>query len=434
MALHPSEINLKSNGADSDGISLFQILSDPRRLDVLAATALLDTPPEQAFDRLTHLASRILNAPVSLVSLVDKDHQFFKSQVGLPEPWASERTTPLSHSFCQHVVASAAPLIVADARLHPLLQNNAAIRDLKVIAYLGIPLTTPEGQTLGSFCTIDAQPRVWTEREIEIMQELARFVMNEIELRLLARHFHANYLALRDLELEREEMVQMLVHDLRNPLSSLLMGLDMLDVMDGSETGQECLKTAKKGAQSLLGMVNDILDVSKAQAGRLRLDLKEMSARDVIDVACALVSRMATEAGIKIKTKIAADVSVFKGDKEKIRRVLVNLISNAVQHTPQGGTIVVSVDHDAKKNRIIFMVTDTGTGIPKQAFLQIFEKFNQSQVPSIGKVSSGLGLSFCKMAAEAHGGTISVESEPGQGTTFRFEIPDLPSTLPSSPS
>jgi signal transduction histidine kinase len=427
MATHSPEAKKGSNRIeDGEAPSLIKILHDPKRLDVLAATGLLDTPPEKAFDRLTQLATLILNAPVSLVSLVEKDYQFFKSQKGLPEPWASERSTPLSHSFCQHVVASATPLIVADARQHPLLQNNAAIRDLKVIAYLGIPLTTPEGQTLGSFCTIDAQPRVWTEREIEIMQGLASFVMNEIELRLLARHFHANYLELRDLELEREEMVQMLVHDLRNPLSSLLMGLDLVDAMENSEAGQECLKTAQKGAQSLLRMVNDILDISKSQAGRLHLDLSDVSAKDLVNVACTLMGRMAADAGIKIKMHIAADVPAFRGDKEKIRRVLVNLISNAVQHTPRNGEIDISVQHDSVSKTIIFKISDTGTGIPKEAFGQIFEKFSQSKVKKTDKLSTGLGLSFCKMAAEAHGGTISVESELGHGTTFRLEIPEAP--------
>jgi signal transduction histidine kinase len=409
---------------DGKSPSLTKILHDPKRLDVLMATGLLDTPPEQAFDRLTHLATLILNAPVSLVSLVEKDFQFFKSQKGLPEPWASERSTPLSHSFCQHVVASASPLVVADARQHPLLQNNDAIRDLKVIAYLGIPLTTPEGQTLGSFCTIDAQPRVWTEREIEIMKGLAGFVMNEVELRLLARHFHANYLELRDLELEREEMVQMLVHDLRNPLSSLLMELDLLDAMEDSETGRECLRGAQKGAQSLLRMVNDILDISKSQAGRLHLDLSDVAAGDIVNVACTLMGRMAADAGIKMKPNVPAGIPVIRADKEKIRRVLVNLISNAIQHTQRNGEIEISVQHDPTTERITFKISDTGTGIPKEAFGQIFEKFSQSKVKKTDQLSTGLGLSFCKMAAEAHGGTISVESELGRGTTFRFEIPE----------
>jgi len=427
VTIQSSTPKVESNRADSGEISsLAAVLNDPKRLEVLAATALLESPPEEAFDRLTRLASDILDAPVALVSLVDNKRQFFKSQVGLPDPLATQRGTPLSHSFCQHVVASATPLIVADARQHPLLQNNGAVRDLKVIAYLGIPLTTPEGQTLGSFCAIDAQPRTWSEREIKIMQDLASFVMTEIELHLLAQHFHANYLALRNLEMEREELVGMLVHDLRNPLTSLLMGLDMLRIAGSVEEVRETLDGAQQGAQFLLRMVNDILDISKSKAGRLGLDLRDVSAKEVVDIACTLIGQMAAEAGIQIKVNVAADVPIFKGDKEKIRRMLVNLISNAVQHTPQKGEITVSVHRDPEAKRIIFEVADTGMGIPKEAFGNIFEKFNQSRTRKTGKLSTGLGLPFCKMAVEAHGGHIWVESELGQGTIFRFEIPDAP--------
>ena len=143
---------------------------DSPRLAALQRTNLLDSPPEEAFDRLTRLASKILHVPVSLVSLVDHERQYFKSVVGPDDPWATLRETPLSHSFCQHVVASSKPLIITDARRHPLVHQNLAIPDLGVVAYAGMPLTTPDGQTLGSFCAIDTQPREWTEEEIEILQ------------------------------------------------------------------------------------------------------------------------------------------------------------------------------------------------------------------------------------------------------------------------
>src|SRR5918997_5158566 len=117
-------------------------LQNPARLQAVHRTGLLDTPVEHAFDRLTRLATTVLQVPVALVSLVDHDRQFFKSCIGLPEPWASRRETPLSHSFCQHAVASRQPLIIDDARQHPLVRENLAIPDLGVIAYAGIPLVT----------------------------------------------------------------------------------------------------------------------------------------------------------------------------------------------------------------------------------------------------------------------------------------------------
>ncbi len=162
-------------------------LSDPARMAALRATALLDTPPEQAFDRFTRLASHVLDVPVALVSLVDEDRQFFKSCIGLPEPWSSARETPLSHSFCQHAVASAEPLVIEDARLHPLVRDNLAIRDLDVIAYAGFPLVTSDGAVLGTFCAIDSTPRKWTAAEVSFVREMAASVMTEIELRTSVR-------------------------------------------------------------------------------------------------------------------------------------------------------------------------------------------------------------------------------------------------------
>jgi GAF domain-containing protein len=164
---------------------LLSIVRNVARLSALQRLRLLDTPPEAAFDRLTRLACRVLRAPVGLVSLVDRDRQFFKSCVGLPEPFASTRQTPVSHSFCQHVVASGKPLIVEDARTNPLVQLNPAVEELGIVAYAGIPLVTSEGHAIGSFCVIDSRPRSWSFEDIEMLQELTGCVMHEIESRRL---------------------------------------------------------------------------------------------------------------------------------------------------------------------------------------------------------------------------------------------------------
>ncbi len=158
------------------------IIGNPDRLAALKNLCLLDTATDPAFDRITNLASRILKVPISTVTLVDEDRQFFKSQVGLPETLAQARQTSLSHSFCQHVVALNQPLIVTDAREHPLVYDNLAIPDNNVIAYAGIPLMTSDGNVIGSFCAIDNQPRVWSTDDIAILTDLAALVMTEIEL------------------------------------------------------------------------------------------------------------------------------------------------------------------------------------------------------------------------------------------------------------
>jgi len=162
-------------------------VNDSARLDAVHATGLMDSDITPSFDRLARLAAHVLNAPVALVSLVDADRQFFKSCLGLPEPWASERQAPLTHSFCQHAVASREPLLVDDAREHELLRDNLAIRDMGVIAYAGIPLIDADGYALGTLCVIDSRPRHWTTHQVQLLSDLAASVITEITLARGAR-------------------------------------------------------------------------------------------------------------------------------------------------------------------------------------------------------------------------------------------------------
>ena len=155
---------------------------DGERLAALRDTGLIEGEPDNAFARLNRLAVELLGVPVSLVSLVDEHRQFFAGQVGLPEPWASFRETPLSHSFCQHVVNSGEALVVDDARSDSLVSDNLAVRDLGVAAYAGMPLRTRDGYVLGSFCAIDVSPRHWSERDLAVLADLASTAADLIEL------------------------------------------------------------------------------------------------------------------------------------------------------------------------------------------------------------------------------------------------------------
>ncbi|HEY9014608.1 MAG TPA: PAS domain-containing protein, partial [Gemmatimonadales bacterium] len=159
------------------------LLLRPDRLAALRRTALLDTPPEEGFDRLTRMAARLLGAPTSLIALVTDERQFFKSTTGLPEPWASRRNAPLSFSFCSTVAGTGEPLLVEDARRHPLLRHSQALRELGWVSYAGVPLIDREGHVLGSLCVVDRMPRLWSERDIALLQDLAASAITEIELR-----------------------------------------------------------------------------------------------------------------------------------------------------------------------------------------------------------------------------------------------------------
>ena len=144
------------------------------RLQALHRSGLLDAPPDEALDRLTRLATRLLGAPVALVSLVDADRQFFASATGLEEPWASARETPLEMSVCKYAVAAGdQPLIIDDTRHHALPVDTPALRDFGVRAYLGVPLGTHDGHSLGTLCVVDHQPRRWSDEDVAVVRDLA---------------------------------------------------------------------------------------------------------------------------------------------------------------------------------------------------------------------------------------------------------------------
>jgi hypothetical protein len=166
-------------------------VASPQRLQDLHDCGLLDSPPEPRFDLLTNLASSLCDAPTALVSLVDKDRQFFKSHTGLAQPWAGERQTRLSHSFCQWVVAGKESVVVQDANEVPALSANLAVRDMGVIAYAGIPIQGRRGQAIGSFCAIDSKPRAWSAGDIATLEDLARIAQGYAVLDQ-ARKYQAN--------------------------------------------------------------------------------------------------------------------------------------------------------------------------------------------------------------------------------------------------
>ena len=238
---------------------------DPQRLAALRAVALLDTPSDEAFERMTRLAARFLQAPVALVSLVDEDRQFFKSCIGLPEPWCTVRETSLSHSFCQHNRIEGAPLVIPDAREHPAFRNSAAIRDLGAVAYLGIPLATGDGYVLGSLCVIDSRPREWTADDVAVLTDLAAVVMTEIHLRAEMRErdraesgrrevAEANEALRREMDERRrtEEALRGSEDLMRRILDSVPVGVVLVDAGGG-------IRKANDRAVDFLGLAYDRL-------------------------------------------------------------------------------------------------------------------------------------------------------------------------------
>ena len=202
-------------------------IQDVERIAALRRTALLDSPPEEAFDRLTRLATRVLHVRAALVTLIDGDRQFFKSCSGL-EQLRATRESSLEHSFCKHAVSSGKPFLVSDARVDPRFTGNPNVSELGVVAYAGLPLITTEGHALGTFCIVDDRPREWTETEIEILECLTASAITEIETRRMADELSASGTDLQRLvdartsELSRAEKRWRLLLEVNNAVVTCL--------------------------------------------------------------------------------------------------------------------------------------------------------------------------------------------------------------------
>ena len=233
-----------------------------------------------------------------------------------------------------------------------------------------------------------------------------------------------SYRRLRELERLRDDLTYMIVHDLRTPLTSLLSGLQTVPLVgDLNATQSEMLEIATDGGETLLGMINDLLDVEKMEQESVPLSLAPLSADTLITQACTQVTLLASAEDLTLRPEIAPAMPTFSGDEDKLRRTLVNLIGNAIKFTPRGGTVTVGASCGSA-NDLLFFVRDTGEGIPEDALERIFEKFGQVENRQAGrKMSTGLGLTFCKLAVEAHGGRIWAESTPGVGSVFFFTLP-----------
>ena len=172
-------------------------LDSPDRLAAVAQLGLLGTPREEAFDRLTRLAARVLGVRGALVTITTAEVQFCKSSVGLPEPWATSGL-PLTYGLCPYTVASGEPLLVTDARANPRFHDNPGVRELGVAGYAGVPLLTADGQAIGAFCAFDDRPRTWTADDLQTLEDLAAAAMTEVELRATTAAIRASAATLRE--------------------------------------------------------------------------------------------------------------------------------------------------------------------------------------------------------------------------------------------
>ncbi len=256
------------------------------------------------------------------------------------------------------------------------------------------------------------------------LREVQARVATHLELHKQRHLLTVSYEKLRRLEELRDNLVHMIVHDMRSPLTSMKGFLELITIVDGealSAEGRAYVSIVNQSADSLVEMTTTLLDVSKIEAGEMPLELS------VCQPACIIRSVVDRMDSLRKQRTVSVEVPdetvSVRADPKMLDRIIQNLLGNALKFTPDYGSITVGCDVDNSGLRVF--VRDTGPGIPADSRERIFEKFGQVSQASNQKYSTGLGLTFCKLAVEAHGGSIGVDSELEKGSTFWFTIPML---------
>lgn len=388
--------------------------AEQERIRALERYQVLDTPAEEEFDELTALASFICGTPISLISLITQDRQWFKSRIGLDLP-----ETHRSISFCRYAIGGEGLLEVKDTlqderfRENPLVQGSPNIR-----FYAGSPLVNDEGQQLGTLCVIDTVPRTLTPEQKRALDILAKQVVAHFELRLKKQQLEKEEQRLKEANQKLEQFVRMVSHDLKGPIHNLQSVAEWLeeDLSSMNLAGlAEAIGFVRERATAMESLVNGLLQYSLTQVQNLP--------KEQVQVAEMLQEIVATTHGAKkFEVVLLPDLPTLLTEKVLLQQVLANLIANAVKHHHTGqGRLEVSASLDP--GIVTFWVKDDGPGIDPINHEKVFGLFKRLTRDS--KVSgSGIGLATVRKIVEDRGGSIRLDSALGQGATFCFTWPD----------
>ena len=385
---------------------------ETQRIDELLRYEVLDTEDEKALDELTQLASIICGTSISLISLVDKDRQWFKSRVGLDAP-----ETPRDMAFCSHAILQdqifEVPNALKDERFvdNPLVTGAPDIR-----FYAGAPLVSSSGMPIGTLCVIDTEPKNLDEKQQLALNTLAKQVISQLELRL-----HNRYL--QRLQKDQQQIFAMMSHDLRSPFNGIL-GLSRI-LQEEAET----LKPAVLGAMAdgilesslkVYQLLDEILQWSSNQLGAIKVELKATTLKPLVIETLELMKDSFTFKKLNITCDINEDIMAL-ADVNLTKTIMRNLLTNAIKYTPEQGSI--HIETLSNNDEVQLVITDTGKGIPAELKDQLFGDAVASQRGTQGELGHGLGLSLCGDFARKQQGFLSIDKDYKDGAKLILNLP-----------
>ena len=387
------------------------------RVNVLTDYGLMDSGRDPDFDAIAEIASGICGIPIALITFIDESRQYFKSHIG------TDFTENLREfSFCTHAIASTEEImIVEDARKDTRFANNPMVTGpTKVVFYAGVPLVSEQGYALGTICVLDQQTHTLSSSQIQALKSLAEQIVDKIELKRKVASLELANEELLNANVLIQKFASMAAHDIKNPLSSILLTTELLKKGALSNNDTRALRLTEvniSSTKSLISLVEEMLEYSRAP--------ELLFARKQKINITSLFERIKTLTTIPVNFAIyfQSTLTEIYFSSIAIEQILLNLLSNAIRYNEKQQAIVqVKLSEDLI--HYILSVTDNGNGIAEENFEKIFEtNFTLRSNDQFGAKSNGIGLSTVKNLVTTLNGTITVESVVTEGSTFLVHLP-----------
>jgi signal transduction histidine kinase len=398
--------------------------NEAKRLLALKQCEILLHPSDGIFDRITALAARLFNVPISVIGIVNVDRIRLASGYGL-----ETAEIRLGSGYPATAVLKDAPYIVEDTRVDTgLLTKMLAAEVAGMGFYAGAPLITTEGFNLGALWIIDREPRVLNEEEIASLQDLAYLIMDRLEssltsTRTLARIVR-NKAAIKKTSLEQAEIISSMSHELRTPLNAILGFAQLMEMGNPPPTPSQKISIDHilESGWYLLSLINQILHSASIESGELSLSQTPLSLFNILQECQTMIKSQAQKKNIKLNfSRYKLPVYVL-ADETKLKQVLINLLTNAIKYNREGGNVTVEyLQNDSAMIRI--SIRDTGLGLTQEQIDKLFQPFNRLGRETGSEEGTGIGLVVTKKLVEFMGGEIGVESSATVGSTFWVDLP-----------
>lgn len=385
------------------------LLERYRRLAEISRTLASTVDLNILLDRITHAAARLSSSEAASILLYDESRGelYFESATNLEEPLMRGLIVPVENSIAGWIVTHGQPIIIDDTLNDPRhFAQVGKATNVTTTSLLGVPLIAKDN-VIGALEAINKRSGKFTQADQEILMDLGAQAAVAIEN---ARLF------------QQSDLIAEMVHELRTPLASLRTASHLLLRKDVTEEQQrKVVEIIENETTRLIDMTTSFLDLARLESGRIPFNAELFEPGLMLEECAAIMRTKADESRLKMILEIPTDLPKIKGDRDKIKQVVLNLTSNAVNYNKPGGKITIAAQWD--QNELQISVSDTGPGIRPADLTHLFDKFYRSQTTEKAAQGTGLGLAICKKIVEAHGGSIDVQSQVGLGTTFSVHLP-----------